>query len=78
MQKQINEIKELQKEQGELLSKVYDNLVGDEFNDGLVSEVRKNSIHRKKSVERAGFIAGLSIVFGGLLGKFWDKITQIL
>jgi hypothetical protein len=56
---------------------MYEGFVGNEFNEGLISEVKKNSTHRRNSVKTNGFIAGSSIVFGGLLGKFWDGIVNI-
>ncbi len=77
MQEQINNLERTQKEQGDVLNKIYNNLVGDEFNEGIVSEVRKNSKHRNGSAKTHGFIAGGSVVLGGLLGKFWDHVIGV-
>jgi len=74
MQQQVNNIEKKVNEQGELLNKIYGKMVGDEFNDGIIDDVKKNSKHRTNSIKVNGFIAGASIFLGGLLGKFWDKI----
>ena len=76
MQQQVNNIEKKVDEQGELLNKIYSKIVGDEFNDGMIGEVKKNTIHRNNSIKTSGFIAGFSIVLGGVLGKFWDKIIH--
>ena len=70
MQQQVNNIEKK-------VDKLYEAMIGDEFREGIVGEVKKNTKHRKDSVKTSGFIAGASIIFGGLLGKFWDKIIHI-
>jgi len=69
MQTQVNNIEKK-------VDKLYEAMIGDEFRDGIVAEVKKNSLHRKNAIKTNGFIAGGSIVFGGLLGKFWDKVIH--
>jgi len=77
MQQQVNNIEKKVDEQGELLNKIYSKIVGDEFNDGMIDDVKKNTAHRNNSIKTSGFIAGVSIVLGSLLGKFWDKVIHI-
>jgi hypothetical protein len=78
MQEQINQIKETQRRQGEMITKIYEGVIGNDFSEGILSDVKRNTRHRKNSVKTHGFIAGAAIVFGGLLGKFWDGILNIL
>ena len=74
MQNQINNILTTQKEHGEMLTKMYSSFVGDEFREGIIQEVKKNSCHRKKSLRTNGFIGGFFVVLGGAIGKFWNQI----
>lgn len=70
MQNQVNNIEKK-------VDKMYEAMIGDEFREGIVLEVKKNSKHRKNSVKTSGFVAGVSIVLGGLIGQFWDGIIHI-
>jgi len=70
MQNQVNNIEKK-------VDKMYEALIGDEFREGIVGDVNKNTEHRRSSVKTSGFIAGFSIIAGGLLGKFWDKVVHI-
>ena len=70
MQKQVDNIQSDIKE-------IKSALLGDDFRDGIISEENKNTEHRRNSMKTSGFIAGTSIIFGGVLGKFWDKIIHI-
>lgn len=67
MQEQVNKIEQDIKE-------IKAALIGNEFNEGIIADVNKNSAHRKSAAKTNGFIAGASILFGGLLGKIWDLI----
>ena len=74
MQDQINEIRNAQKEHGEMITKMYSSFIGDEFREGIIHEVKKNSEHRRKSLRTNGFIGGFFVVLGVTIGKFWGKI----
>ena len=74
MQEQINDIRTSQQEQGLMISKMHDAIIGDKFRDGIISEVKKNSNHRKQSLKVNGFIAGISIIIGSFLSKFWGNL----
>jgi hypothetical protein len=63
MQQQVDNIEKK-------VEKMYEAFIGNEFNDGLISEVKSNTKHRKNSFKVNGFIAGLAIVIGGAITKF--------
>tara|TARA_R110001599_G_scaffold95139_2_gene246979 strand:- start:129 stop:335 length:207 start_codon:yes stop_codon:yes gene_type:complete len=67
MQKQVNDIQADVKE-------IKDALLGNDYKGGLISEIGKNSQHRKNSLKTTSSIAAFSVVIGGFLGKFWDKL----
>jgi len=71
MQQQVNNIEEKVDNQGELLNKIYNKIVGDEFNEGLIDDVKRNSNHRKNAFKVNGFIAGIAIVLGSAITKFF-------
>ena len=52
------------------VDRMYEAFIGNEFNEGIISEVKSNTKHRKNSLKVNGFIAGLAIVIGGAISKF--------
>jgi DUF917 family protein len=74
MQQQINKIQSTQEQHGEMLSKMYDSIVGDEFREGIIADVQRNTKHRKNSLKVSGVMAGVGMVLGGLISKLWGLI----
>lgn len=67
MQKQVNDIQADVKE-------IKDALLGNDYKSGLISDIEKNSNHRKNSIKTTSSIAAFGVVIGGFIGKFFDKI----
>ena len=64
MQQQVNNIEKK-------VDKMYEAFIGNEFNEGVISEVKRNSKHRKNAFKVNGFIAGIAIVLGSAITKFF-------
>ena len=77
MQEQIDNIEKIQRDQGEMISKIHDAIVGDEFRKGLIDRVDKNTSYRKSDQKQKYIITGMFFGIGGLLGKYWGKMTDL-
>ena len=59
-----------------MLQRIYDELVGDEFTEGIIPKVRKNTekISRHEMYFRGLFIGGTGI---SLIITFWNDIKSL-
>ena len=71
MQDQIDELKKDSAETRKLVGEIHTALIGNpEYEQaGLIHEVKKNTEHRKTSVRRSGFIAGVAAAIGAGIAK---------
>lgn len=67
MQQQVNDIQNDVKE-------IREALLGNDYKEGIISDIEKNSKHRKNSLKVNGFFTGIGLVLGGLIIKMYNWI----
>jgi hypothetical protein len=66
-----------------MLQRIYDELVGDSFTEGLIPKVNRHSVeleeHEDKLKKHDGYFTVMIICFSGLiaLAALWNDIKQI-